>query len=130
MGKAAALELKGLKVGLKQVSILNHLELRGQASITELAEHATADLSTMSRSLKALEKLGWVKRSLHSEDNRVSVFRLTAKGKRKASEAVAVRDRVGARLASTLNELEAEQFTQLAMKAAAGLQKQHISEEP
>lgn len=65
-----------------QASVLSHLDPRDPTMVTELAEHMGVTPSTMSLTLKRLERGGFVSRDRDPADRRVTNVRLTEAGER------------------------------------------------
>ncbi|WP_338789603.1 MarR family transcriptional regulator [Priestia megaterium] len=62
--------------------LLRQLDEFGPARVKELAEAFKLDISTLSRQAAALENKQLISRSSDSSDGRVSLFDITARGKR------------------------------------------------
>jgi len=91
----------------------------------ELAERSGVTRATITGLLSGLEKEGLVLRREHAEDGRMSVVRLSAKGRQRLEGMLPNHYR---RIASLMSELSAEERTQLMGlldKVAAGLPKLH-----
>lgn len=71
--------LAPLGMGVAQFSLLRKIERNGAISLTELAQLADLDRSTVGRNTKILQKQGWVELA-DSPDHRESLLRLTATG--------------------------------------------------
>ena len=54
----------------------------GASSLTELAQHQSVRLPTMSRSVALLVERGWLKRSIPAENRRQTIVTLTGEGRR------------------------------------------------
>lgn len=82
-----------------QASILSHLDPVDPTRVSDLADHLGVTVSTMSLSIKRLERDGYVGRSPDPSDGRVVQLRLTDKGERmRAAQEVLEPDRVRALL--------------------------------
>ena len=79
--------LEQMGVGPGQVPILTELDYHGEMTHRELAEHTHVTAATISGTLKRMEKAGIVYRSDDNRDARVSIVRLTEKGKVVACQA-------------------------------------------
>lgn len=79
--------LEKMGVGPGQVPILSQLDYHGELTQRELAEHTHVTAATISGTLKRMEKAGLVYRTDDNRDARVSIVRLTEKGKEVAEEA-------------------------------------------
>lgn len=79
--------LEQIGVGPGQVHILSQLNYHGELTQRELAEHTHVTAATISGTLKRMEKAGIVYRTDDNRDARVSIVRLTEKGKVVAEQA-------------------------------------------
>lgn len=79
--------LDQIGVGPGQVPILSQLSYHGELTQRELAEHTHVTAATISGTLKRMEKAGIVYRTDDNRDARVSIVRLTDKGKIVAEQA-------------------------------------------
>lgn len=78
----------GLTVGQGQPRILRTLRNKGSMSQRELADLCVLDVTTMSRTLDKLEKMGLVKRMDNPECRRSWVISLTPEGEEKADKVI------------------------------------------
>lgn len=78
----------GLTVGQGQPRILKTLRLKGAMSQRELADLCVLDVTTMSRTLDKLEKMGLIKRSDNPGCRRSWVISLTPEGEEKADKVI------------------------------------------
>lgn len=78
----------GLTVGQGQPRILKTLRLKGAMSQRELSDLCVLDVTTMSRTLDKLEKMGLIKRSDNPGCRRSWVISLTPEGKEKADKVI------------------------------------------
>lgn len=76
----------GLTVGQGQPRILYELRKGGQMTQRELSDACLIDVTTMSRTLDRLEKMGLIIRERNPECRRSWVIKLTEEGKTKADE--------------------------------------------
>jgi DNA-binding MarR family transcriptional regulator len=58
----------------------------GRANLSELAEHQSVSLPTMSRAVSRLEKMGWIRRLSDPNDRRVTLIELTDDGQKRLDE--------------------------------------------
>ncbi|HSM59662.1 MAG TPA: MarR family winged helix-turn-helix transcriptional regulator [Longimicrobiales bacterium] len=72
----------GSAISAHQASVLSHLDEHDPTMVGELAEHLGVTASTMSLTLKRLERDGYVRRDRDPADRRVMNVRLTAAGAR------------------------------------------------
>lgn len=79
--------LEQMGVGPGQVPILSQLNYHGELTQRELAEHTHVTAATISGTLKRMEKAGIIYRTDDNRDARVSIVRLTEKGKVVAEQA-------------------------------------------
>lgn len=78
----------GLTVGQGQPRILRMLRLKGAMSQRELADLCVLDVTTMSRTLDKLEKMGLVNRTDNPACRRSWVISLTPEGEEKADKVI------------------------------------------
>ena len=78
----------GLTVGQGQPRILKTLRSKGAMSQRELADLCVLDVTTMSRTLDKLEKMGLEKRTDNQECRRSWVISLTPSGEKKADKVI------------------------------------------
>lgn len=78
----------GLTVGQGQPRILRMLRLKGAMSQRELADLCVLDVTTMSRTLDKLEKMGLVNRTDNPGCRRSWVISLTPAGEEKADKVI------------------------------------------
>lgn len=78
----------GLTVGQGQPRILKTLRIKGAMSQRELADLCVLDVTTMSRTLDKLEKMGLVTRTDNPGCRRSWVISLTAEGEEKADKVI------------------------------------------
>jgi DNA-binding MarR family transcriptional regulator len=75
-------------------------------SLSELAEHQSVSLPTMSNSVTILEDRGWVRRTRSEEDRRKVVIKLTDEGHQILAE---VREKMEAHVAEAIQAMSMEQ---------------------
>lgn len=77
-----------VRVGLRNTDlrILNLLDRTAGVTVNEIARRAHVDKAWVSRSLRHLEDAGLVTRTTLQKDSRLSVIRLTARGRAKLSQ--------------------------------------------
>ena len=98
------------------------LQRHGERTMSELAEHLGAPLSTASGIGERLARRGLVHRQRRPEDRRVVVVRLTRKGEAAAGKLRAQVDGLLRRVAGALTEAELAQLVALLAKVAAAFQ--------
>src|SRR4051812_39799967 len=89
--------LKAKDYGAVQMAILYRLSL-SPATMGELSDYALIDKGAMTRAIAALEQSGLVRRKSDEADRRISIVELTSRGKSKASDAVAIRESISAKV--------------------------------
>ncbi len=102
------------KVGINRthLSLLNHLiVLGGKATPTELSKRVYRSKHAITRAVDTLEKEGLVIREGIGEDRRNRRVAITVKGLNFVKRMVPVREEIGSRIMSPLNETEAKQFS-------------------
>jgi DNA-binding MarR family transcriptional regulator len=94
--------LAAAEITLPQFSLLRRLERAGPSSLTQLAEVAGLERSTLGRNLRPLEAAGWVESRSSDADARERIVALTAEGERVIARAAplwrAAQDNVERRL--------------------------------
>ena len=82
----------GIDLKLAAYGVLGHVIKHGPVSLSDLSHHAHMQPSALSRQIKLLEDGGHIERTVHPDDARISMVRVTARGKdahtrmRKANE--------------------------------------------
>ena len=103
-----------------QASILSHLDSVDPTMVGELAEHMGVTPSTMSLTLKRLERHGYITRSRDPSDRRVVNVRLTSAGERvRDAQTVLDPERVHSMLATMSPEDRADGLRGLILLAEA-----------
>ena len=98
------------------------LQRHGERTMSELAEHLGAPLSTASGIGERLARRGLVQRRRQSEDRRVVVVRLTRKGETAAGKLREQIDGLLRRVAAALTDQELAQLLALLAKVSAAFQ--------
>ncbi len=109
-------DIEMLKVGINRThfSLLNHLiVLGGTATPTELSKRVFRSKHAITRAVDTLEKEGLVKREGIGEDRRNRNVAITTKGLNFVRRMVPVREEIGSRIISPLNEIEAKQLSSI-----------------
>jgi DNA-binding MarR family transcriptional regulator len=75
-------ELKGAGLRVPEWRVLASLYARRRCSMSELADTATIDRTTLTRTVDRMQRAGWVTRISDSDDMRVTRLALTAAGER------------------------------------------------
>ena len=74
--------LKGVGVRVPEWRVLASLYARRRCSMSDLADIATIDRTTLTRTVDRMQQAGWVARLSDSDDMRVTRLALTATGER------------------------------------------------
>ena len=74
--------LKGVGLRVPEWRVLASLYARRRCSMSELADFATIDRTTLTRTVDRMQSAGWVTRLSDSDDMRVTRLALTAAGER------------------------------------------------
>jgi len=77
-----AQELKGAGLRVPEWRVLASLYARRRCSMSELADFATIDRTTLTRTVDRMQRAGWVTRLSDGDDMRVTRLALTAAGER------------------------------------------------
>lgn len=80
MGNAFALVTKPKGLSLSEWRVCASLHHAPQQTLSQLVQHASVDMSTLSRIVDRLEKQGWVVRERSEQDGRAISLSLTAAG--------------------------------------------------
>jgi DNA-binding MarR family transcriptional regulator len=70
----------GQRVELPATGVLGTLSEHGELRMSALAEHLRLDLSSVSRQVAALERVGWVSRQRDPSDQRASLLTISRAG--------------------------------------------------
>lgn len=97
-----ALRPAGLRV--TQFTLLVSLRLRGRAAVTQLAEGAVTDRTTLTRNLRVLQRRGLIRIRPAEHDRRVREASLTARGHAALFEAYPLWEKVQAEVAGGLGK--------------------------
>jgi DNA-binding MarR family transcriptional regulator len=107
-----------------QFSLLAHIYgsevAQRELTLSRLAERSGLDATTLNRTLKPLERAGWVASVQSTEDRRRRLLRTTAEGAAKLAEAAGLWREAGQALKRTLGR---DAFTALEESLAAALQR-------
>ena len=91
------------------IGILAKVSL-GPCSLTELAQHQSVRLPTMSKSVGLLVRRGWVERSTPEDNRRQIMVRVTREGRRVFAEMRRDAERHVARMLAPLTDAERERI--------------------
>jgi DNA-binding MarR family transcriptional regulator len=115
-------ELRPFGIKPTQLTLLQVLRRYGEKTQGELAEFLAIDSTTLSRTLRPLEKEGWVE-ARHGEDRRHSHWNLTKKGEKEIERVrpawQRAQDRLRARLGGPRFEALLTELATVAGAAAA-----------
>jgi DNA-binding MarR family transcriptional regulator len=120
----AAYEAHFARHGLSQARFVVLMELQREEEgrrPAELAERTGVTRATMTGLLDGLEKEGLILRRAHAQDGRMSVVRLSAKGRQRLEGLLPDHYRRTAALMRGLSSEEREQLHALLTKVAAGI---------
>ena len=98
--------LKKMDLTLSQTRVLLVLALNNGVSIDYLAEKANIGKSSVTKSVKILEKKGFLTKEIDSEDNRRKVVKITKKGKEIQNAAIQINDEIEESIISKIGENE------------------------
>jgi len=94
----------------------------GRTRVTELADRARITQQAMGKTLRELEKLGYIERAIDSADRRAKAIRLTPRGQQLVEDAVAVAEEVRRYYADKIGAGELEQLDRQLRAAAHKLE--------
>lgn len=109
-------------VNRSDIAALLILHLRGEMTMSGLAEDLGAPLSTITSLAKRLVKKGLIERNQSSKDQRILLVRLTDEGQRLALKARNTIESIFARVQAALSVDELNTFIILALKIGKALQ--------
>lgn len=105
-------------------SALLLLKFHDQLTMSEMAEHLGAPLSTVTSISKRLMRKGYIYREKSLKDQRVIVNRLTEDGEMIAAEVLELMQETFSKVEEALTAEELQQFIHLALKVAKALQQE------
>lgn len=103
-------------------STLLFLKFHEQLTMSQMADHLGAPLSTVTSIAKRLVRKGYIYREKSQQDQRIIVNRLTEDGERIAEEALEMMNTMFGRVELALTAEELQQFIHLSLKVAKALQ--------
>ncbi|MFC4778704.1 MarR family winged helix-turn-helix transcriptional regulator [Paenibacillus sp. GCM10023252] len=71
----------GMDISLIQSHIIYEIDRKHRPSIQQVADSLSIDITTFSRQVQSLVKLGLVKKTPHPDDRRINLLTLTTEGK-------------------------------------------------
>ena len=107
------------EVGSAQAKILRNIAKDSRISQADLARATDTAPTLIGRALETLIERGWVRRKRSEDDRRQYVLELTASGQRTRERVEAARDGIIDRLATVLDERDAEDLDRIAKKILA-----------
>ncbi len=106
------IEMQKVGINRTHLSLLNHLiVLGGRATPTELSKRIFRSKHAITRAVDTLDKEGLARREGIGEDRRNRRVAITTKGLNFVRRMVPVREEIGSRIMSPLNETEAKQLS-------------------
>jgi DNA-binding MarR family transcriptional regulator len=112
-GGAKSAGRKSAKMTLRQFAVLAAIDEREDQTQTDLVNATGIDRSTLADMISRMEKNGWIKRKKAKQDGRAKWVSLTAKGRRKLTEATPAAYAADAALMEALRPRQRETFQQL-----------------
>ncbi|MGO4274999.1 MarR family winged helix-turn-helix transcriptional regulator, partial [Paenibacillus sp. TAF58] len=112
-----------LQLTSSDFSTLLLLKFHGQLTMSQMADHLGAPLSTATSIAKRLVRKGYIYREKSQQDQRIIVNRLTEDGELIAGEALGTMNIMFGRIERALTAEELQQFIHLSLKVAKALQQ-------
>ncbi|QTD39534.1 MarR family winged helix-turn-helix transcriptional regulator [Sporosarcina sp. Te-1] len=106
------------------LSALVLIKIHGQLTMSEMAKHLGAPLSTVTSISKRLVRKGSIYREKSAQDQRIIVNRLTKEGDMIAEEVLGLLKESFYKIEEALTPEELQQFFHLALKVAKALQQE------
>ncbi|NOU72823.1 MarR family transcriptional regulator [Paenibacillus sp. LMG 31458] len=119
-----------LQLTSSDFSTLLLLKFHGQLTMSQMADHLGAPLSTVTSIAKRLVRKGYIYREKSQQDQRIIVNRLTEDGELIAEEALGTMNVMFGRIENALTAEELQQFIHLSLKVAKALQQNAESAGP
>ena len=113
-------------VGSAQAKFLRHIGQHSRISQADLARATDTAPTLTGRALEPLIERGWIRRKRSEEDRREYVIELTAAGQRARERVEGAREQIIQRLASVLDDRDAEDFQRIASKILAEFQPEKV----
>ena len=104
------------EVGSAQAKFLRHIARHSRISQADLARATDTAPTLTGRALETLVERGWVRRKRSEIDRRQYVLELTASGQRTRERVESARNDIIARLGSSLDDRDVEDFERIAQK--------------
>lgn len=126
IAQAFADEMRGFGTTLQAWRVLAALRDRDDQRVSELAEHTSIEISTLSRVLDGLQKQGLIARRRAPDDGRVVTLHVTAAGRRLTERILPIAERyeriaiagLSAAETATLKRLLRQLYTNIAALCA------------
>ena len=109
-------------VGSAQAKLLRHIGKHSRISQADLARATDTAPTLTGRAVEPLIARGWIRRKRSEDDRRQYVLELTAAGDRMRGKVEGARDELILRLASILDDRDAEDFDRIAKKILASFE--------
>jgi DNA-binding MarR family transcriptional regulator len=123
LGAISSQELKKYKFGRNQMHVVSSLMRFGPLSTSDLAELTQSDPASTTRTVQALDKLGWIKKVADTKDQRRTLVELTAKGQKHAGKVHAIRETITEQVKKTVSKKELDETVRLLTKIVYSLQQ-------
>lgn len=98
----------------------------GRTRVTELAERARITQQAMGKTLRELERLGYIERSVDPSDRRARAIRLTPRGIQLVEDAVSCFEEVRREYADKIGERELDDLEERLRSAASRLELDYL----
>lgn len=98
--------LEKMDLTLSQTRVLLVLALNNGVSIDFLAEKSNIGKSSVTKSVKILEKKGFLTKDINPEDNRKKIVKITNKGRNIQKEALKINNEIEESIVSVIGEEE------------------------
>ncbi|WP_178648507.1 MarR family winged helix-turn-helix transcriptional regulator [uncultured Methanobrevibacter sp.] len=98
--------LEKMDLTLSQTRVLLVLALNNGVSIDFLAEKSNIGKSSVTKSVKILEKKGFLTKDINPEDNRKKIVKITNKGRNIQKEALKINNEIEESIVSAIGEEE------------------------
>jgi DNA-binding MarR family transcriptional regulator len=109
-------ELEAIGIQLPHQAMMIVLGKAGPMNQISIGDEMGIDKATMVKLIDQLEESGFVRRNAHSNDRRVKVVELTAKGHAMLPKMAALRQKVESKYLSSLSKSEANELRRLIIK--------------
>ena len=110
-----------LGLGPRQLIALRHVHREGALSMRALGELLSIDPAAVTRMVSSMEKSGWVKRKINSDDRRQAVVSLAPKAASKMAQIDAIYDSLSKTMVSLMSKKEQSLFMDLLIRVDQSL---------